>query len=313
MSVAEPTERDVNYTLAVVFLLRCKGFSEEEIAKRLNFDSVEDMRVQLENWMLPGWLVGTKPNSGKKRNREKSPPPRLRYLGPRKDLPPAGNATELFRERLEALLESAELLKHVDESLHGRYFARTDVERAPVFYPREHYSKEEWDKVCEQHGLSPDDKGFWDANVVIRLPGELALSPSELEATLISVYALAGGQMDSLLDALHPDPSSVGAETRAKIHQLVEGSRRGKGTGDSLKVLARQLATLIRGSGVKRGRPPEISKMDYAVASITTKYRKDGLSDEEITSKVAHLKREDGTQYTIKDITELGNLNLSWS
>jgi|SRR3712207_540362 len=76
--------------------------------------------------------------------------PRLRGVGPAKELPPAGNATELFKERLEALLKDAELLKHIDESLHGRYFARTIVETADVL-----------------HDYSPDDEGFWETDALI--------------------------------------------------------------------------------------------------------------------------------------------------
>ena len=41
------------------------------------------------------------------------------------------------------------------------------------------------------------------------------------------------------------------------------------------------------------------------MASITTKYRKDGLTDEQIAGKLTHLKKEDGTSYSVKDITEL--------
>jgi hypothetical protein len=53
--------------------------------------------------------------------------------------------------------------------------------------------------------------------------------------------------------------------------------------------------------------------MDHEVASITTKYRKDGLTDEQIAAKLAHLKKADGTSYNVEDITELGDLGLSWS
>jgi hypothetical protein len=294
MSLPESEDRNPYYTVGIVGALRFKGKSYEEIAEYLRFNSVEEMRALLESWELPDWLVGAETNSDKKRVHEKSTP-RLRGVGPAKELPPAGNATELFKERLEALLKDAELLKHIDESLHGRYFARTNVETADVL-----------------HGYSPDDEGFWERDALIRLPGSVELSPSEIEATLISVYALAGGRMDLLLEALHPDPSSVGANTREEIRQYIEGSRPDD-KRDGLKVLARQLATWVRGSEVRRGMRSGLSEMDHAVASITTKYRKDGLTDEEITRKLTHLKKEDGTSYSTKDVTELGDLGLSWS
>jgi hypothetical protein len=135
----------------------------------------------------------------------------------------------------------------MDAGLYGRHFVRTNVERADVFHPRERYSKEEWAKLSEQYDLDPDDTGFWDTNVVIRLPGGAALSPSEIEATLMGVYALAGGQMDLLLEVLHPDSLSASAETRVGIRKCVEGSRADGDTRDGLKVLAQHLATWVRG------------------------------------------------------------------
>jgi hypothetical protein len=125
------------------------------------------------------------------------------------------------------------------------------------------------------------------------------------------VYALAGGDMDRLLDALHLDTSSVGVKTREEIRQCIEGPRPDD-KKDGLKVLARQLATWVRGSEVHTGRPSGRSRADHAFACAITHYRKQGLSDEEIARKEADRKKGDGTSYTIKDITELGDLSLSW-
>jgi hypothetical protein len=269
------------------------------------------MREQLKDWNMPDWVVGGEANSSKKRVHEKSTP-RLRYHGPRKELPPAGNATELIKDRLEALLKSVELLKHMDEGLHGRYFARQDVDTAAVLLPRELLSEERWKALSEQHGLDPDEEHFFDPNALTILPGGVALSPSETEAILIAVYALAGGDMGALLGALHPDPSSVGAETREEIRQCVEGSRPNN-KKDGLKVLARQLAIWVRGSKVGRGRPAELSKADHAFALRITHYREQGLTDEEIARKESHRTKEDGTEYSKDDIAELGDHGFSWS
>lgn len=271
------------------FLREQGGYDDEKVAKKLRFDSADKMREQLRAWQLPSWLIGAETKSGTSRVHEKSTP-RLREVGPAKDLPPAGNATELFKERLEGLLEDAELLRHINEHLYGKYFDHTNIETADVLHT----------------------DGKWETNALVRLPGRLELSPTEIEVTLIGVYALAGGRMDLLLEKLHLDPSSVDAKTWEEIRQCVEGSRPDD-KRDGLKVLARQLATWVRGSEVRRGRRPELSDTDHAVASITTKCRKAGLTDEEITRKVAHLKKEDGTSYTMKDVAELGDLGLSWS
>ena len=155
--------------------------------------------------------------------------------------------------------------------------------------------------------------GHWTDDAVVSLPGTVAQSPTEIEVTLIGVYALAGGRMDLLLEKLHLDPSSVDAKTREKIRQCIEGSRADRDAKDGLKVLARQLATWVRGGEVGTGRPSELPEMDHAVASITTTFRKDGLTDEQIAGKLTHLKKEDGTSYSVEDITELGDLGLRWS
>ena len=261
-----------------------------EILEELNFNAVENMEIQLDNWKLRERLLDRESETRPaKKESPKSLPQRLRDAGPRKDLPPAANAADLFKERLEALREDVELLEHINEGLYGKYFGRTNVETASVL-----------------------DGGHWIDDAVISLPGTVARSPSEIEVTLIGVYALAGGRMDLLLEKLHLDPSSVDTKTREEIRQCIEGSR-ARDKKDGLKVLARQLATWVRGGEVGTGRPPALPEMDHEVASITTKYRKDGLTDEQIAGKLTHLKKEDGTSYSVEDITELGDLGLSWS
>ena len=263
----------------------------EEYLEKLNFKSVKGMEIQLDNWRLrEGLLDRESETPPAKKELPKKDPPRLRNAGPRKDLPPAANAADLFKERLDALRESVELLEHINEGLYGKYFGRTNVERASVL-----------------------DGGHWTDDAVVSLPGTVARSPSEIEVTLIGAYALAGGRMDLLLEKLHLDPSSVDTKTREEIRQCIEGSRADRDKKDGLKVLARQLATWVRGGEVGTGRPSELPEMDHEVASITTKYRKDGLTDEQIAGKLTHLKKEDGTSYSVEDITKLGNLGLSWS
>jgi hypothetical protein len=116
--------------------LRWKGMhSPEELAKKLEFTSAEEMRGQLEEWKLPGWLIGAEPNPTKNRGQKKSAL-HLRNLAPGTVLPSAGNASELFKERLEELLKSTELLEHMDESLHGRFFVRQDVDTGAMLVSR---------------------------------------------------------------------------------------------------------------------------------------------------------------------------------
>jgi hypothetical protein len=286
-----------------------RTFSESEIAEKAGFHTEEGMYHWLESWGFTSLLPPeNQENTTKPQSPSPKPERKARKLGPARQLPSAGNAIELYKERIEALLKDVEVLEHMDQTLHGRYFARQEVETADVHFRWDDLSEKGREAIRELHGRDGD---YWDPSATIKLPGGVALSPSEPEAMLIGVYALAGGDMDRLLDALHLDSSSVGAETREEIRQCIEGSRPDD-KKDGLKVLAHQLATWVRGSEVRPGRPSGRSKADHAFACAITHYRKQGLSDEEIARKESHRKKEDGTSYTIKDIAELGDLGLSW-
>jgi hypothetical protein len=307
-------ERALREAIVAWDLRNNQGASTEQIAERFGYGSVEALHRQFQNWGLPSWVVGegadTNPTPKSKGGKTSSP--RLRNLGTGTELPPAGNATELFKERLEVLLKSAELLKHMDESLHGRYFVRQDVESVSLLLSRHLMSEEHWSALSEHHGFDPDEERFWKPNAVAKFPGGVTVSPSETEAIHIGVHALADGDMDTLLATLHLDPSSVGTKAREEIRQYVEGSRSNGDKRDGLKTLARQLAIWVRGSEVRQGRPPNLSRADHEFACRVTRLRRQGLTDEEIARKESHWKKEDGTSYTVKDVTELGDMDLSW-
>jgi hypothetical protein len=99
----------------------------------LGYGSPEAPRGQLENRGMPDWVVGEESGTSattntfrKKRSR------RLRDLGPTKEPPPFGSATELFEARLKVLLKIAEQLDHMNEDLHGKYFDRPNIDTSPV-------------------------------------------------------------------------------------------------------------------------------------------------------------------------------------
>src|SRR5829696_753521 len=144
--------KDAYEKIALVCVGRSKGiYSEHEIAKKAGFGGAEAMYHQLKTWGLTGLLPPEKPKvTPKQRVADTKPERKARNLGPAKELPSAGNAAPLFKERLEALLESVELLKHMDESLHGRYFVRQDVETATVLFPWEHLSDEGREAIRKQ-------------------------------------------------------------------------------------------------------------------------------------------------------------------
>jgi len=71
-SLSGQEDRDANWTVGMLGTLRWKGgYSEKDIATKLHFDTVEDIRTQLQKWELPDWLA---------RNQK---PTRLRKLGKR--------------------------------------------------------------------------------------------------------------------------------------------------------------------------------------------------------------------------------------
>jgi hypothetical protein len=121
------------------------------------------------------------------------------------------------------LLESLELLEHMDEDLRGKYFVRTDVDTTPVYISRERVSEEEWEKIREKYNLDPDVTGYLVTDARNKMPGGVATSPSEAEAILISVYALAGGHMDLLVGALQRGPAA------SRIRDLERNKSVGRG------------------------------------------------------------------------------------
>jgi hypothetical protein len=313
MSASEAEDRNAYLTLGRLCVLRDRGDPEEKIAKQLGFSNVGDFHQQLRDWELPDWIVGqdSAASSIERKNRAKSRS-RLRTLGPSRELPPRGNAAPLFRERLEALLEDVELLKHMDEDLRGKYFVRTEVDTTPVYYSREYVSEEVWEMIREQHALDADDTDFFATDARNTMPGGVAKSPSEALAILISVYAIAGGRMDVLLETLQGDLPPAESEVWDEIRLCIEGSK-ANDKRDGLKVLARHLATWVCGGEVGPGKPSELSKADHGFACRITHYREHGLTDEEIARRESHRKKEDGTSYSLKDISELGDLGLTWS
>ena len=71
------------------------------VLERLNFDSVEGMKIQLNNWGLPISL--THPDRGTEKPKSPKPPAperKARSTGPITELPPASNAIPLFAVKL---------------------------------------------------------------------------------------------------------------------------------------------------------------------------------------------------------------------
>ncbi len=290
MSLAESEDRNPYLIVGMLCQLRYAGkHSDEEIAGKLGFESAEQMQFQLETWNIPSWLIGEKRsaatlNSAKRSNN--SAARRARGSGPPTDLPPASRAAALFRERLEVLGRAAEGLQHRKEKLQGGRFIESSVNTGPVSFSRDLMSEEQWRYVQEVCGLGADAKGdmlFGGATWGI---GGGTATPAEPLPALIGAYLLAGGEVEPLVQALHPDPSS--AEWQ-KIRKRIE-DKKTPSTEDGIIAIAQQLAKAVRGGELKRGRSrAELSNHEINLASRITELREQGWADEDILRKLQQM------------------------
>ncbi len=216
----EPDPRDVRYLQFVTD--RLHGLSDTEIAKKWGLSP----RALYQSLSIDGYPVcpvcGTAPVASEHCKQLSDKRERLaRGAGTVEDLPPAEAATPLFRERLAALLRATEDLEHRRESLQGGRFTSWYVYDDPVYFPRESFFEEKWRELCEQHGHDPNEKGFLAHGLSTQMPAGGPSAPAEPLPTLVAMYLLAGGKLDPLLQALHPD---LGSADRHKINKLLDVS-----------------------------------------------------------------------------------------
>jgi hypothetical protein len=100
MSLTESEDRNPYLIVGLLCRLRYEGISVEQIARKLRFDSVEDMRIQMEIWQIPGWLHGVEPagtsSTTPKQQKDRKPHGRG---GGAEELPTAADANDLFQGR----------------------------------------------------------------------------------------------------------------------------------------------------------------------------------------------------------------------
>ena len=197
------------------------------------------------------------------------PPREPRSSGDREDLlPPRDKAQELFRPLVAALQYGLEQLDLRKEYRQGCRFVSVDVQTASVLDARKPTRvalKKELKKL-------PKDDYEW-RKATVEFPGGASPWPPEPLTTLIALYALAKEPLKPLVEALHPDPSGVDWES---IEKYVEGK-------DGLRRRARQLAALVCGWGIGRGRyPEEIDRERHNAALYVTRRTQEGASYEEI-------------------------------
>jgi len=272
------------------------------------------MYQQLKTWEWPDWAVYPKPL---KRQRKPGA-----GTGQRRELPSAARAAGLFRERLEyleALLRDSANLEHRQEIYQDKRFPGMDVYEGAQVYFRyrrdkdgrrfEIYSEEEWQDLCLRHGQDPEEEYFFVMDSVLQVPTEVAPVPPEPLTTLIGVYALAGGPMEPLLEALYPGEPP--GEVLEAVRKCVEGKKK-LDNMDGLKTLAGRLAIWVHG-GKPEGAPPvALSSTEHDAACFITQLREEGRSGEEIMRRLSNHRKPDGSKLTDDDISRLGNMHLRY-
>ncbi len=305
-SLPEHKRQETYIQIGMIGYYRSQGLPENEVAERAKFGSVEDMYFRLNRWGLSGLL----PLEEESKKTQKTVPERkARGSGPVVELPPADTATPLFREKLEVLIRGAEELKHRKEKLQSKRFVQSSMYTAPVYYFRELMSDEQWQRLSEHYGFQPDTDRFSASDVYTWSLGEGTLTPQAPLPALIAVYILMEGELESLLEALYPGTPT--ADVLEKIRNKVEG-KKSSDNQDGLKALARQLATLVRGGDLSRGRDPaELPRYEINFACRITEDREAGMPDEAIYEKLRHnLRLEE--ELTWDEFCRLRNLNLRW-
>jgi hypothetical protein len=128
-------------------------------------------------------------------------------------------------------------------------------------------------------------------------------------AVALALYALVGGDMDRLLETLYPGTPTP--EILQAIKKRVEGKKKPDNM-DSLKTLAQQLATLVRGQGLSGAPPPGLTAEEHDAACYITMLREEKFSEEEIVKKLSNHRMADGSALSRADIQRLGNLRLRY-
>lgn len=300
-SLTGQVRKEAHNRVAYVCVLRGDGnYSEEEIAKKAGFGSAEAMHTQLGNWGLSGLLPKRAEGSGKQPKQKK---PKAGSHDPGTELPRPVAATALFEEAINALREIVEDLEHYRLVRKDGHFINTHVYHDPVYFPRSSFTPAQWTELCEVQGQDPNSRGFMDTDAAIKDPTGGGKYPPRPLVNLIAVYALLEQDMRSLLQALHPDPSSVDG---TRISGLLYKNKHDHGR-DGLVRTAEQLAELVCGGDGRRGSPGGyLSAREQNVACSITDYREQGWSDEKICEYYASLG------LSRKRVLELGHLGLRW-
>jgi hypothetical protein len=226
---------------------------------------------------------------------------RAKHSGKKVQLPPPRAAEDLFRTALALLRNDADNLSRYEEHLQGERFvaAYEDPDPVVLVLRRDRYSKEQWEKRCRFYGVDPATEIIRDPS-----PGELGPLGANRQplwplTRLIAAYVLSGKDLQRLIVALHPEPASA---EEARVESKVE----------ELKLVAGQLATLVRGGELRTGPSTgEISEDEHYLAWDISRLRDAGLADKQILQEIrlfGYMAYD--RPLTLADVRRLGKLQL---
>ena len=306
-SVAKPDRQRMLETLAFwcIYVLKDEE-PDDSVLERLGFGSVDAMRIQLGNWGVPNWATEKNPVVEDAKTPNHAPgEKKARGSGETKDLPPAANATSIFRGAIEKLSVFVERLPSRKEQRQGNRFVVSYAKS--ISEPPE--PGEEYGYLEAPPDAEPDENGIISCTgdqIYRRVAGGASRTPDDGLTAAIAAAILTGATTDELIDALQDAPPQW---HRKKARELVEGK-------DGLKKRAGQLAALMRGYPLGKGDRTNEASMEWQAAAWVVQERWGyGYNEKEIAvwlnEKDTFLpERKKSHKVSVKDVRDLLSLDL---
>ena len=164
-----------------------------------------------------------------------------------------------------------------------------------------------WRALCEEHGLDPEKVNSVKVPVDHDRRDGASPTPPEYLVAQVANHVLTGGDVEELLEALHPRPEEV---DRAALYGD-EPKRPGPVAG--LRTYARRLSTIVCGGKVRSGPPtPAVSKDEHRAAAYVRERRGGGATDKQIAAELRDgAVRPLTIPITPEEVRRLGGLGLA--
>jgi hypothetical protein len=157
-SLSGQASKDAHNKIVWVARLRQNGnYSEEEIAEKAGFGSVEAMYVQLRNWNLAGLVPKEEEASSQQPKQRRA---RTGSQDESTELPRPVAAAALIEEAVDMRHRIIGDLDHYRLLLKNGRFINTHFYSDSVYFPRSLFTPAQWQELCESYGPDPNSRGF---------------------------------------------------------------------------------------------------------------------------------------------------------